>query len=235
MDRRPEVVSREQWLEQRARLLAEEKAFSQQREALAAKRRALPWVRVTSDYTFVGPSDERERERSLLQLFDGRGQLLVYHLMFAPENDAACRGCSFWADAFDGARIHLAQRDVTLVAISRAPLPKLRAFAERMGWHFPWYSATSSAFNIEFGVTRPDGASDWSYNYGSERTDHGDKPGISVFTRDAEGHVFHTYSCYGRGIDMVNPTYQFLDLVPKGRDEAGLPFSMSWLRHHDAY
>lgn len=226
------VVSREQWLEARRALLAEEKAFTHRREALAAQRRALPWVRVEKDYRFDGPAGKR----TLVELFDGKTQLLVYHFMFGPEKHAGCVGCSFWADAFDGMLPHLTQRDVNLVAVSSSPQPKLKAFAERMRWHFPWYSSQDD-FSFDFGVafSETQVANGATYNYGTPITRPGEMPGISVFIRDPQGQIFHTYSCYARGIDMLNPTYQYLDLLPKGRDEAGLPDAMAWVRHHDAY
>jgi len=230
MEQHP-IVNQEQWIAARKELLAKEKEFTRLRDKLNAERRALPWVRVERAYAFDGP----EGQRSLSELFEDKSQLVVYHLMFEPQNEAACRGCSFWADAFDGMRRHLAQRDVRLVAISRAPLAKLEKFKQRMGWSFPWYSAEDERFNVAYGVTFPDLASRAQYNFGSTRAAQGEQPGLSVFARDASGAVFHTYSCYARGIDALNPTYQYLDLVPKGRDEAGFDFPMAWLRHHDAY
>jgi len=226
------VVSREQWLEARQALLKEEKDFTHRREELAAQRRALPWVRVEKDYSFEGPAGKR----SLVELFDGKSQLIVYHFMFGPEKSAGCVGCSFWADAFDGMLPHLTQRDVNLVAISRSPLPKLGAFAERMRWHFPWYTSQDD-FSFDYGVafSETQAANGATYNYGSRKASAGEMPGISVFIRDEQGHIFHTYSCYSRGIDMMNPTYQYLDLLPKGRDETGLSHPMAWVRHHDAY
>lgn len=231
MKKRP-IVSQEQWLSARKQLLAQEKELTQLRDRLSALRRELPWVRVEATYTFEGANGKQ----TLADLFEGQSQLLVYHLMFAPENAAPCRSCAFWADAFDGMLAHLAQRDARLVAISRAPYAKLAAFRQRMGWHFPWYAAEDNRFNSAFGVYFPKLESEQQrYNFGTEPPKGHDMPGVSVFVRDAEGSVFHTYSCYSRGIDALNPTYQYLDLLPEGRAEAGLSFPMAWVRHHDDY
>jgi predicted dithiol-disulfide oxidoreductase (DUF899 family) len=175
---------------------------------------------------------------TLAELFAGRRQLVVYHFMFAPEWETGCKSCSFWADNFERSLVHLAARDATLVAISRAPLPKLEAFKQRLGWTFPWVSSGGNDFNYDFGVSftpeqRQAGAV--SYNFASRATANSDLPGISVFYRDDDGAVYHTYSCYARGLDMMNATYQYLDLLPKGRDEAGLEHTMSWVRLNDSY
>jgi predicted dithiol-disulfide oxidoreductase (DUF899 family) len=227
------IVSQEQWLAARRELLTKEKEFTHLRDKLSALRRELPWVRVEREYGFEGP----QGKVTLAQLFEGKSQLVIYHLMFQPESQAPCRSCAFWADAFDGMRVHLAQRDVRLIAVSRAPKAKLDAFAVRMGWTFPWYSAVDSTFNIDHGVTFPNLANDRSkaYNFGTRVPDGSEMPGVSVFVREADGTIFHTYSCYARGIDALNPAYQYLDLVPKGRDEAGLSHAMAWVRHHDNY
>lgn len=228
------VVSREQWLEARRRLLAEEKQLSRQREELARKRRELPWVAVESDYRFETP----EGPASLADLFAGRSQLIVQHFMFAPDWEQGCPSCSFWADGYDGTTVHLAARDISFVAVSRAPLAKLQAYAARMGWGFRWVSSGASGFDRDFGVqfeadAVAAGAVD--YNYGKNRFPTTDAPGISVFVKDGQGRVFHSYSCYARGIDMMNVAYQYMDLTPKGRDEQGLSYSMAWLRRHDQY
>jgi predicted dithiol-disulfide oxidoreductase (DUF899 family) len=228
------IVSKEAWRDARVALLEKEKAFTREREALAAARRGLPWTRVETPYAFEG----REGRRTFADLFEGRSQLLVYHLMFAPEWEAACKSCSFWADGFDATIPHLAARDVTFAAISRAPVPKLEAFAKRLGWTFPWYSSGATSFNYDFNVSfdkarTAEGLN--TYNYAKLTMGSTDMPGFSAFARDDEGGIFHTYSCFARGIDMMNPTYQMLDLVAKGRDEAGLPYTMSWLSHRDAY
>ena len=227
------IVTRELWLGARKDLLAKEKELTRLRDQVSALRRELPWVRVERDFVFEGPNGKQ----TLAELFEGKSQLLVYHLMFAPENEGPCRSCSFWADAFNGMQTHLAQRDVRLIAISRAPLAKLESFRQRMGWSFPWYAAADDSFNVTYGVYFPDAdaANRPAYNFGTEKPQGRDKPGVSVFVRDADGSVYHTYSCYSRGIDGLNPTYQYLDLLPKGRDEAGLSYPMAWVRYHDAY
>jgi predicted dithiol-disulfide oxidoreductase (DUF899 family) len=228
------ICTRSEWLEARKQLLAAEKEHTRQREQLAQRRRALPWVRVDAEYTFLGP----DGQRGLGELFGDQSQLVVYHFMFRPEADAGCKGCSFWADCFDPIIVHLRQRDVSFVAVSRAPLEKLQAFAGRFGWTFPWYSAQGSRFNADFGVffsaeqlAAPEGA----YNYGVSKAEGPDMPGVSVFFRTPEGEIFHTYSTYARGIDALNTAYQYLDLVPKGRDEADLPYPFTWLNYRDSY
>jgi len=228
------VVPRDEWLAARRHLLAEEKEFTRIRDRLSEERRALPWERVDKDYVFEGP----EGKQSLAQLFDGRRQLIVYHFMFAPEAEVPCKSCSFWADNFNGIIAHLNQRDVTFVAISRAPLPKLQAFAKRLGWTFTWLSSGGSDFNYDYNVSfRPEDLASGTaiYNYGPTEMQMADLPGISVFFKDEEGAVFHTYSCYARGVDMLNTAYHYLDLVPKGRDEDGLPHTMAWVNFRDLY
>lgn len=229
----PKIVSRAEWLEARKQLLTEEKALTHERDRLAQKRRALPWVEITAPYVF-----ERKRGKATLaELFDGRSQLLVYHLMFAPDWKAACKSCSFWADHFHGISEHLAHRDVQFAAISRAPLAKLTAFADRLGWRFEWVSSADTAFNYDFGVSfTPEQVASGAvpYNYGAWKSAGADMPGISAFARRGD-RVFHTYSAFGRGIEPVNATYQWLDLAPKGRDEDGLPSPMSWVRLRDEY
>jgi len=228
-----EVVSHDEWTEARKALLAREKEFSRQREALAAQRRDLPWEEVTEDYVFDGP----DGKLTLPDLFGGCSQLVVYHFMFPPEWDAGCPHCSFWADSFNGAPVHLRARDVSLAAISRAPIGKIAAYKQRMGWSFPWVSAGETDFNHDFGVAfTPEQVASHApvYNYGSEPGLE-DREGISVFARDEQGRVFHTYSTYARGIDMMNGAYQFLDLVPKGRDEPAGGDPQFWVRRHDEY
>ena len=205
------VVSAEEWLVAREALLEREKEFTRLREELAQQRRDLPWEEVTKEYFFEGP----DGTRSLSQLFGGRSQLIVYHFMFPPDWDEGCPHCSFTADSFNGTTAHLNARDVTMVAISRAPQPKLAVYAKRMGWSFPWFSSGGTDFNHDFGVS--------------------DREGISVFYSGDGGHVFHTYSTYARGIDMMNAAYQYLDLVPKGRDEAGHDEPQDWVRRNDEY
>ncbi len=230
------IVSRTQWLEARREFLAKEKAFQQQRDALARERRELPWERVDRRYVFEGPAGRE----TLVDLFDGRSQLVVYHFMFAPEWEAGCRGCSFWADSFNGTIPHLTQRDVSFVAISRAPLEKLQAFAQRMGWTFKWVSSAGNDFNYDFQVSfRPEdlqrGTAVYNYAPADPGSKSSDMPGFSVFQLEDAVTVYHTYSTFARGLDPLNVAYQILDLVPKGRDEAGLPHPMSWVKLRDQY
>jgi predicted dithiol-disulfide oxidoreductase (DUF899 family) len=227
------AVSRSEWLAARKALLVREKELTHAREELAEARRALPRVRVEKPYVF----DSEHGKRTLAELFDERGQLIVYHFMFPASWQAGCRSCSFWADGYDGIQPHLGARDVTLVAISKAPLAKLLPFRERMGWSFPWVSSEGSDFNRDFGVSlTPEEIANKEkvYNFGTQPFGVEEAPGISVFARDGDD-VLHTYSCYARGLDWLNPAYQLLDLVPKGRDEAGLAHSMAWVRLHDEY
>jgi predicted dithiol-disulfide oxidoreductase (DUF899 family) len=227
-------VSHEDWLKARLELLAAEKEFTRQRDALTRRRMAMPWERVEKSYRFEGPNGVL----SLADLFDGRSQLIVYHFMYGPDWEEGCKSCSFWADNFDGIPIHLNHRDVTLTAVSRAPLAKINAYKKRMGWSFPWVSSHGSDFNFDYHVSfTPEQIAEGKayYNYDVRPIDVSDEQGISVFCKNERGEVFHTYSCHGRGIDMVNGAYQFLDLVPKGRDEDGLEFSMEWVRRHDQY
>ena len=234
MEQQHAIASRAAWLASRKELLAKEKAFTKLRDELSAARRALPWVEI-EDYVFDGPNGKLR----LSELFQGRHQLVIYHLMFHPDWKAACKSCSFWADNFDNITTHLTARDVSMAAVSRAPIEKLTAFKERMGWHFDWVSCgTAGAFNHDFGVnfTRDElQQPDKNYNYGSTRFGGEDAPGLSVFYRDEDGALFHTYSCYSRGLDMLNVAYHYLDIVPKGRDEAGLKYHMDWVRLHDEY
>ena len=229
-----QIVTPEQWVEARRQLLAKEKEFTRLRDQLSQARRDLPWVRVTKQYVFDGP----EGKQTLGQLFNDHSQLVVYHFMFDPDWEAGCRSCSFWADNFNGIVPHLNQRDVTFVAISRAPLAKLQAFAARLGWSFNWLSSHGSDFNYDYNVSfTPEALAGGSaiYNYAANKMNMTELPGISVFFKDADGKVFHTYSCYARGLDTLNTAYHYLDLVPKGRDEAGLPDKMAWVRLRDKY
>jgi predicted dithiol-disulfide oxidoreductase (DUF899 family) len=227
------VVSREQWIEARTKLLAREKEFTHARDRLSQERRDLPWVRVDKSYVFDGP---RGKE-SLSDLFDGRSQLIVYHFMFKPDWEAGCKSCSFWADNFERNVVHLAHRDVTLIAVSRAPLDKLEAFRQRMGWTFQWVSSAGNDFNFDYHVSfaPPDARQgEIYYNYARITSSLDELPGISVFYKNAAGEIFHTYSCYARGLDMMNAAYHYLDLVPRGRDEGG-DHPMAWVRHRDRY
>jgi predicted dithiol-disulfide oxidoreductase (DUF899 family) len=229
-----QTVSRDQWLKARVDLLAKEKAFTKLRDQLSADRRALPWVKV-EDYVFDGPTGKVR----LSDLFRGKSQLIIYHLMFNPTWESACKSCSFWADNFANTIVHLNARDTNLAAVSRAPLAKLEAFKKRMGWQFEWVTCgADGAFNHDFGtaltreeIDRPDK----NYNYGSTHFGGEDAPGISIFYKDADGGLYHTYSCYSRGLDMLNGAYHYLDIVPKGRDEEGLKPHMQWVRLHDEY
>lgn len=226
----PQIVSRQDWLIARKALLAEEKSFTAARDALSAKRRQLPWVRIEKAYTFEAP----QGRMTLADLFAGRSQLIVYHFMYGTDWKEGCKSCSFWADNYNDIVVHLNQRDVSMVTVSTAPLTTLRKFQQRMGWDFTWVSSGGTTFNQDFGVSPAPGAP-LNYNYGSAVKDMTELPGLSVFARNERGEIFHTYSCYARGLDMLNAAYHHLDLVPKGRGEEGLPFPMSWVKHHDKY
>jgi predicted dithiol-disulfide oxidoreductase (DUF899 family) len=228
------VVSRDEWVAERKTLLAREKELTRLRDQIARERRALPWVRVDKNYAFDTP----EGRRTLGELFDGRRQLLVQHFMFAPGWEQGCKSCSFMADHSDGMNVHLAHRDVTPVAISRAPLAEIERFRWRMGWQFKWVSSHGTDFNRDFGVTfTADELASGTvrYNYGGMSPPGQEMPGVSAFYRNDAGEVFHTYSAYGRGVEVMMHTYRLLDLTPKGRDEDGLRFTMEWVRHHDRY
>jgi predicted dithiol-disulfide oxidoreductase (DUF899 family) len=230
----PKIVSRDEWLAARKKLLKKEKELTHQKDALAAERRQLPWVKVEKNYVFEGPNGKV----TLADLFDGKSQLIVYHLMFGPDWQEACPSCSFNMDHTDGALVHLAQRDVSFAAISRAPYPKIAAFKERMGWRFNWVSSNANDFNRDYHVvfTKDELATgSVYYNYDMGKFPGEEAPGTSVFYKDQRGQLFHTYSAYARGTETTVGTYNYLDLVPKGRDEDSLPFTMSWLRHHDRY
>jgi predicted dithiol-disulfide oxidoreductase (DUF899 family) len=228
------VVSREQWLAARKELLVKEKALTQLRDALAAERREMPSVKVEKKYIFDGPGGTQ----TLADLFGGKSQLIVYHFMLGPGWAEGCKSCSFLGDHFDGSVVHLANRDATLLAVSRAPLTEIEAFKRRMGWRFRWVSSFGSDFNRNFHVsfTKEELASgEVDYNYGRTKFSSEEAPGLSVFYKDPAGEVFHTYSCYARGLDILIGAYNFMDLLPKGRDEAGLKYGMEWVRHHDRY
>jgi predicted dithiol-disulfide oxidoreductase (DUF899 family) len=229
-----DIVSPQEWLTARNELLAKEKELTRLRDELSKERRALPWVRVEKNYVFEGP----DGARALVDLFDGRSQLLVYHFMLGPGWEEGCKSCSMAADHFDGSLVHLEHRDVTLTAVSRAPFPEIAAFKKRMGWRFPWVSSFGTEFNRDFHVSFTStevekGAT--FYNYKLQAFPSEEAPGISVFHKDASGAVFHTYSTYGRGAETLLGVYGLLDMMPKGRDEEGLPYTMAWVRHHDRY
>ena len=228
----PRVVSRDRWISERVALMAKEKEFTRLRDELSRLRRELPWEKVTKPYVFDGP---RGKE-TLAELFEGRSQLAVYHFMFGPTWDEGCKSCSFWADNFNGIDIHLAHRDITFLAISRAALPKLEAYKQRMGWSFKWVSSGENDFNYDFQVSfDPEAAKSGAarYNYGTGRRVQEEMPGVSVFSKDPTGTIYHTYSAYSRGIDLLNGAYNYVDLTPKGRDEG--EHIMGWLRRHDQY
>lgn len=229
------VVSQEQWLAARVALLKREKTLTRERDELARLRRELPWARVDKQYAFDTPAGRK----TLAELFGGRSQLLIYHFMFGPEWKEGCPSCSYVADHLNGTVPHLAARDVSLVMVSRAPMAKLAAFKQRMGWQMPWVSSFGGDFNFDFHVSfAPEQKIDGKveYNYTTQPFPSDEAPGASVFYKDpATGDVFHTYSTYGRGLDAFLGTYTLLDLVPKGRDEDGLSFPMAWVRYHDRY
>jgi len=228
------VVSRDEWIAARRELLTKEKELTRSRDRVSQARRELPWVKVDKAYVFDGPNGTE----TLSELFDGRSQLLVYHFMFDPSWNEGCKSCSFWADNFNGITVHLNARDVTMVVVSLAPLEMLQAFQKRMGWSFKWVSSLHTDFNRDYHVSfTPEEQKNGKVDYNYEMREFGspEAPGVSVFYKDGHGEIFHTYSCYARGLDAINGAYQLLDLVPKGRDEAGLPYSMAWVRYHDRY
>lgn len=227
------IVSQDQWLAARKALLAKEKAFSKARDALSAERRALPWVKISKNYVFDGPAGTE----TLAELFGARSQLIVYHFMLGPGWKDGCPSCSFLADHFDGANIHLSQRDVSLVVVSLAPLAEIQAYQKRMGWKFKWLSSYGNDFNRDFHVSfAPEDKTNGKveYNYAMTEFPSDEAPGLSAFIKK-DGGIFHTYSAYARGLDILLGAYNFLDLAPKGRDEDSLPWSMSWVRRHDEY
>ena len=228
-----QVVSRPKWLEDRRRLLAKEKELTRLGDELSTERRKLPWVRVEKEYVFEGP----EGNQTLADLFDGRSQLIVYHFMFGPDWEEGCPSCSMAADHFDSSVVHLQERDVTLIAVSRAPFPNIEAFKKRMGWHFKWVSSYGDAFNHDFRVsfTKEEMAKGKYYNFDTSDFPSEEAPGVSVFYKAETGDIFHTYSSHARGGEPLLGVYFHLDLVPKGRDEAGLPWPMAWVRHRDKY
>ncbi len=229
------VVSHEDWIEARKRLLIKEKEFSRLRDELTTARQALAWERVAKDYTFTGP----DGEETLSDLFAGRSQLIIYHFMFDTDWEEGCKSCSLGADTYERQVVHLAHRDVTLVTVSRAPLEKLQAFKQRMGWTFKWVSSANSSFNRDYHVTfTPEELSSQTAYYNYKETASfpvSEAPGLSVFYKNEAGSIFHTYSTYGRGLENILGVYTFLDLVPKGRDESGLSYGMEWVRHRDRY
>ena len=228
------IVSENEWIEARKALLKKEKEFTTLRDQLSQQRRDLPWVAVNKKYIFEG----QDGKQTLSELFDGRSQLIVYHFMFNPSWEAGCPSCSFWVDNFNGIIVHLNQRDVTLIAVSRAPYSKLAAYQNRMGWDFKWVSSHDTDFNFDYHVSfTPEEFSkkEAFYNFSSQDPFSPEREGVSIFYKDPAGRVFHTYSAYARGIDTLNLAYNYLDLVPKGRDETGHDFPQFWVRRHDEY
>ncbi len=228
------IVSRNEWLIARQEFLIKEKDFTKARDKLSRQRRDLPCVRLGKDYMFEGSKGPQ----TMVELFNGKSQLIVYHFMLGPDWEEGCTSCSFWVDNFEGIDVHLAHRDVSLVVIADAPQEKLSAYKKRMGWTTPWVSAGGSDFNKDFHVafTAEELASkNVFYNYRNAPFPVDQAPGISVFLKDDKGDIYHTYSCYARGLDMLNGAYHYLDLTPKGRDEDDLSFTMAWLRRHDQY
>ncbi len=234
----PRIVTRSEWLVARKELLTKEKEFTRQRDLLSAERKRLPFVKIEKEYVFEGP----EGRRNLRDLFEGRRQLIIYHFMFDPDWNEGCKSCSYVADNFQGAIVHLPARDTSFAAISRAPLSKIVSFKSRMGWTFPWLSSFGSDFNYDFHVTLDEAAGSVEYNYentallkqaGEIPDSKGELPGLSVFFRNDES-IFHTYSTYQRGLDLLLNTYNYLDLTPLGRQESKKTI-MSWVRHHDKY
>jgi predicted dithiol-disulfide oxidoreductase (DUF899 family) len=228
------IVPENEWIEARKALLKKERELTILRDQLNQQRRELPWKEVNKEYVFEGPNGKQ----TLTELFDGRSQLIVYHFMFDPSWEAACLHCSFWADNFNGIIVHLNQRDVTMIAVSRAPYSKLAVYEKRMGWDFKWVSSYDTDFNFDYHVSfTPEelGRKDAFYNYNLQDTHSSEREGVSVFHKDPANRVYHTYSAYARGIDMLNVAYHYLDLVPKERDEAGHEFPQFWVRRHDEY
>jgi predicted dithiol-disulfide oxidoreductase (DUF899 family) len=220
------------WMTARLALLEKELALTRLRDQVAAERRAMPHAPLAKNYVFEGP----EGPVSLRELFAGRSQLIVYHFMLGPEWKDPCKSCSFWAEHFDGQRVHLAHRDVELAAVSRAPIAKIMELQSRFDWRFPWVSSLDSDFNFDFSVSfTKDQDGQMIYNFGKQKASAGELPGLSVFLREPDGTIAHTYSTYARGLDALNGAYQLLDLVPRGRDEAGLPWPMAWLKLKDQY
>ena len=235
------VVTHDEWLTARKKHLAQEKEFTRMRDQLSWERRELPWEPVEKEYVLEGDGGRR----TLSEVFDGRGQLVVYHAMFNPDTagdrtpwteDAACFVCSYWMDNFNGVTVHLNHRDITMVAVSRAPYPAIAAYRKRMGWGFPWLSSAGSDFNFDYRVSFTEdelAAGKVDYNYRLNPFSMSEAPGASVFFKDGEGRIFHTYSAYARGLDMLNVAYHYMDLAPKGRDEDGQ--GQFWVRRRDEY
>jgi predicted dithiol-disulfide oxidoreductase (DUF899 family) len=229
----PKVVSQEEWVEARKVLLVKEKNLTRQRDALAEERLRFPWLKVEKNYMFDTPAGKKP----LADLFGGKNQLVIYHFMLGPDWEAGCPSCSLITDQMDPMAIHLAQRDVRLVLMSHAPLAKIEEFKKRMGWKLPWASSFGSDFNFDYEVSvkKEDKDKESTYNYAVTKFPSEERPGMSIFYKNAKSEVFHTFSVYGRGLEDFMGLYAILDRVPKGRDEEGLPHGMAWVRHHDRY
>jgi predicted dithiol-disulfide oxidoreductase (DUF899 family) len=228
------VVSQAEWLAARKELLKKEKEFTRLRDELSRQRRELPWEKVEKSYVFDGLNGKEK----LADLFGGKSQLIVYHFMLGPGWPEGCKSCSFISDHLDGSIPHLAARDVRLVVVSRAPLAEIEAFKKRMGWRFKWVSSFGSDFNYDYQVSMSKeelGKGEVYYNYTMQKFPSEERPGTSVFYKDAAGSVYHTYSAYARGLDILIGAYNWLDIAPKGRNEEGLAHGMAWVRHHDKY
>ncbi|MGI9335152.1 MAG: DUF899 domain-containing protein [Gammaproteobacteria bacterium] len=228
------VVSNDEWTAARMELLAREKELTRMRDRLSEARRQLPWVKIDKTYEFEGP----DGKETLADLFDGRSQLIVQHFMFGPDWEEGCPSCSFWSDNFNGIVVHLEHRDITFVAVAKAKLATLDAYKKRMGWTFKWVSSFDNDFNRDFHVSfTPEEMEkdEMYYNYHITRFPMDEGPGVSVFYKNEQEEVFHTYSCYARGLDILNSAYHLMDLAPKGRDEDDLSYAMAWLRRHDQY
>jgi len=226
------IVSKQEWIKARKSFLSKEKEFTRLRDQLSAERRALPWVKVENDYVFDGP----EGKQNLSDLFNGKSQLIIYHFMLGPDCDEGCPSCSFWADNFNGIDIHLAHRDISFLCVSRADINKIEAYKKRMGWDFKWVSSLNNTFNYDYGVSftpEEKEANEITYNYLKQPYFIDELAGTSVFIKDDQADIYHTYSTYSRGLDILNGAYNYMDLTPKGRDEGdGI---MHWLRRHDQY
>jgi predicted dithiol-disulfide oxidoreductase (DUF899 family) len=230
----PKIVSPNEWLAARTKLLEKEKEVTRLRDALAKERMELPWVRIEKDYVFEGP----DGKQAFADLFASKSQLIVYHFMLGPGWKEGCPSCSMLSDHLDGAIEHLAARDVAFTAVSRAPYAEIAPFKARMGWGFPWVSSYESPFNPDFNVSfskEEVAKGQFLYNYNLKGFPSEEGPGVSVFAKDESGSIYHTYSTFARGAEPLLGVYTLLDMVPKGRDEAGLPWPMSWVRHHDRY
>ncbi len=229
------TATRQEWLSARRALLEKEKAHTRLKDAISAERRALPWVRIDKEYLF----ETEDGDASLSDLFGEKSQLIVYHFMFGPEWEEGCKSCSFWADSFNGLEPHLNARDIAFVAISRAPISLLLPFKKRMGWNFRWVSSFPNSFNADFNVSfgsdhQPENPV--TYNFKEKAFYPLDEAhGTSVLAKDGDGTIYHTYSTYGRGLDVTNAAYSYIDMAPKGRDEPAEGNPMAWVRHHDAY